>query len=96
MHGEYKTPGGKLVVVDFDVNAGQLRNVKVTGDFFLYPDDALDPLVAALEGLPADSGPDEVVRAITTALQPGVEMVGFSPEAIAIALDRGRAHAAGN
>jgi lipoate-protein ligase A len=37
MHGEYKTPGGKLVQVDFDLEGEQLRNVVVSGDFFLYP-----------------------------------------------------------
>ncbi len=40
-HGEYKTPGGKLIAVDFDVIDGTLRNVVVTGDFFLYPEEAL-------------------------------------------------------
>ena len=52
MHGEYKTPGGKLVVVDFIVHDGRLADVEVTGDFFLYPDDALDTIIAALNGLP--------------------------------------------
>jgi lipoate-protein ligase A len=94
MHGEYKMPGGKLVAVDFEIHSGRLRNVKVTGDFFLYPDDALDPLVAALEGLPADAAPEVYAGAVTSALEPGVELVGFSPEAIASAIDRGRIDAA--
>lgn len=29
VHGEYKVPGGKLVVVDLDVEGGALRNVRV-------------------------------------------------------------------
>ena len=29
MHGEYKTPGGKLVAVDFEVRDGRLSGVKV-------------------------------------------------------------------
>ena len=41
MHGEYKVPGGKLVVVDFDVVGDVIRNPRVAGDFFLEPDDAL-------------------------------------------------------
>ena len=39
--GEFKTPGGKLIAVEFDVVDGELRNVVVTGDFFLYPEEAL-------------------------------------------------------
>jgi lipoate-protein ligase A len=54
MHGEYKTPGGKLVQVDFDLEGEQLRNVVVSGDFFLYPEDALEKITAAVEGTPAD------------------------------------------
>ena len=44
MHGEYKTPGGKLVVVDFDVIDGRIRNMKISGDFFLYPEEEFAPL----------------------------------------------------
>jgi hypothetical protein len=41
VHGEYKTPSGKLVVVDFGVEDGSLSNVVVSGDFFLEPPEAL-------------------------------------------------------
>jgi len=34
MHGEYKIPGGKLIVVDLDVIDGALRDVVLSGDFF--------------------------------------------------------------
>lgn len=51
VHGEYKVPGGKLVVVDLDVEGGALRNVRVAGDFFLEPDEAILAIDAALEGL---------------------------------------------
>ena len=40
-HGEYKTPGGKLVVADFAVRDGAVRDLVVSGDFFLYPEEAL-------------------------------------------------------
>jgi lipoate-protein ligase A len=89
MHGEYKTPGGKLVAVDFDVIAGALTNVRITGDFFLYPDEALDPIVRAIEGLPVSISRQEIAQAVVRSVQPGVALVGFSPEAIAIAIERG-------
>lgn len=50
VHGEYKVPGGKLVVVDLDVEDGVLRNVRVAGDFFLEPDEAILSINGALEG----------------------------------------------
>ena len=55
MHGEYKVPGGKLVVVDTDVEEERLARVRVSGDFFLDPDDALTRITASLEGAPASS-----------------------------------------
>ena len=56
MHGEYKTPAGKLVVVDFGVEDDRLSNVVVSGDFFLEPPEALADIVRALEGARADGG----------------------------------------
>jgi len=88
MHGEYKTPGGKLVVVDLEVNQGRLHNVEVSGDFFLYPEETLTAIVSALEGLPAKLSEPEIASAIDRATPPGAEMLGTSPEAIAIAVQR--------
>lgn len=91
MHGEYKTPGGKLVVVDFDVEEARLSRVMVSGDFFLYPEEALDQIAGALDGLPVDSAEGDIAGAVAAALPPGTEMLGFSPEAVEIAVRRGLA-----
>jgi len=87
-HGEYKIPGGKLVVVDLQVAAGCLKNVRLSGDFFLEPPEALDAVNAALEGLPADAGAARLVRAVNTALGADVEMFGLTPEGIAVVIQR--------
>ena len=87
MHGEFKTPGGKLVVADFEIRAGRLADVHISGDFFLYPEEALVAINESLNGAPADAA-DLAVR-IVTALPQGTEMLGFSPEAVAEAIHRG-------
>lgn len=87
-HGEYKTPGGKLVVVDCVVRGGRIAGAEVTGDFFLYPDDALDAITAALNGLRATATEPEIAAAIRAALPPDVTFLGFSPEAVATATAR--------
>jgi lipoate-protein ligase A len=89
VHGEYKTPSGKLVVVSFGVEDGRLSDVVVSGDFFLEPPEALADIVRALEGTRADLGEEGFAGRIRDALGEGVEMVGFSPEAIARATARG-------
>jgi lipoate---protein ligase len=86
--GEVKTPGGKLIAVEFDVVDGELRNVVVTGDFFLYPEDALPILSSALENSPAWLAEESYVTNIRTALDSRAELVGSSPEALAVAVVR--------
>jgi lipoate-protein ligase A len=58
-HGEYKTIGGKLVQVDFTVADGRIRQPVISGDFFLYPDEALEPMTAALDGLSIALGEED-------------------------------------
>jgi lipoate-protein ligase A len=89
MHGEFKTPGGKLVVADFDVRDGRLTDVQISGDFFVYPDHALDAINAALSGAPADMTPGDLAGRIAAALPVGTEMLGFSCDAVAEAVRRG-------
>ncbi|NUO73134.1 MAG: biotin--protein ligase [Frateuria sp.] len=88
MHGEYKMPGGKLIVVDLGIENGCLANVQVSGDFFLEPDDALHAIDAALEGHGAGAEEHVLAAAVRARLAPGVMMYGISPEAIAIAVRR--------
>lgn len=88
MHGEYKVPGGKLVVVDLQVADERLARVQVSGDFFLEPDGALAMIDAALEGLPVDAGEPMIAAAVRVALGPEVRMFGISPEAVAVAVRR--------
>ena len=88
MHGEYKVPGGKLVVVDLTVVDGRLASVQVSGDFFLEPDSALDPINAALLGLPSDADEHQLTDAVDNALGPEVALYGLTPEGVAIAVRR--------
>lgn len=89
MHGEYKTPGGKLVMVDFEVDNGLLKNVVVTGDFFLYPEETLDSINQALENAPVEAGVPELLAKLDAAIPEDAELVGFSPEAVVTAVQRG-------
>lgn len=88
MHGEYKTPGGKLVVVDLAVDDGKLREVMVSGDFFLYPEEALTAITASLEGLSVELTESEMAEQVRLAMPRDAELLGSSPEAIASAVRR--------
>lgn len=87
-HGEYKMPGGKLVVADVLVDTGRLARVAISGDFFLEPEHALDAINQALTGLPQDADPQVLAAAVQAGLPAGVMMYGISAEAVAVAVRR--------
>lgn len=93
MHGEYKVPGGKLVVVDFEARDGRIEKPQLAGDFFLEPDEALDDINRALDGLSIETSGEHIAAAVRAALPDGAQMLGFSPEAIGITVRRAIAKA---
>ncbi|MBB95721.1 MAG: lipoate--protein ligase [Rhodobacteraceae bacterium] len=88
MHGEYKVPGGKLVVADLQVVDGLLHGVRISGDFFLEPGEAITDICAALTGLAADASSEDMIAALDQGIPAGTALVGFSVESIAIAVRR--------
>lgn len=88
MHGEYKVPGGKLVVVDLEIEGDRISRFRLAGDFFLEPDSALDDINAAVNGLPVESDATVIASAIREALPDGAQLLGFTPEAVGTAVRR--------
>lgn len=88
LHGEYKTPGGKLVVVDLRVEGGLLAGVEVSGDFFLEPAEALEDIVNALEGAPATKSTADLAARIDKGVREGAHLIGFDSTAVALAVRR--------
>lgn len=88
MHGEYKVPGGKLVVVDFDVADDRIADFRLAGDFFLEPDSALEAINEAVNGIPANSDSSWIAGVVRGALPEDALLLGFTPEAVAIAIRR--------
>src|SRR5450756_2698006 len=93
MRGEYKVPGGKLVAVDVEVADGRIARAAVSGDFFLEPDDALEAIDAALLGMAQGATVAQLTGVVAGVLGADVTMVGFTPEAVAIAVRRALGHA---
>ena len=93
MHGEYKVPGGKLVVVDLDVIDRRIANFRLAGDFFLEPDTALALIDDAVNGLSENSDAAAISLAVQRALPEDAMLLGFSPDAVAVAVRRSLARA---
>ena len=88
MHGEFKVPGGKLVVVDLEVEDGRIARFRLAGDFFLEPDTALDDIDRAVTGLPVETDATAIAAAVRGALPEGAQLLGFTPEAVGTAVRR--------
>jgi len=47
---EFKVPGGKLVAAETTVESGLIKKVKISGDFFMYPEATIIDLEEAITG----------------------------------------------
>ncbi len=93
MHGEFKVPGGKLVVVDLDSTEGRISGFRLAGDFFVEPDETIPAIESAVNGLPVDTDAATLTTVIRDALPDGAVLLGFSPEAVTTTVRRALASA---
>jgi len=82
-----KVPGGKLVKVWVKVGEGRIQDLRITGDFFLHPEDAILDVEDSLRGVEAGAGIGSLERRISRALrEKGAEFIGVEARDIALAL----------
>ncbi len=79
---ELKVDGGKLLRADVAAEE-EIEAVELHGDFFIYPEDALADIEAALEGASADVDVDAIARRVADATGEDVRTVGFGAEDVA-------------
>lgn len=84
LSGAWKARGG-LVRAEAILEGGTLSTVRITGDFFIYPPEALEDLERALEGKAAERHAIEEAAA-TVLDRDDVEAVGFGSSDVANAL----------
>ena len=48
LKGELKVKGGKLIKCTLELDEGKIKRIKITGDFFIYPEDAIEKVDAGL------------------------------------------------
>ncbi len=80
---DYKVPGGKLIRLRARIEEGRIRSVKITGDFFLHPEERIEELEEALVGKKLER---VTLRKTVEKALSGCEIVGFSAEEMVNAL----------
>lgn len=75
---DYKAPGGKLLRVRMQVVSGTIRELRLTGDFFMHPEEAIETLEQQLIGVAWDA---ESVRTQVQAFwDTDVQVIGATVE----------------
>ena len=59
-HFEVKVSGGKLVVADLTDDGTEITDAKISGDFFLEPEEAYDAINGALVGASVTESADDL------------------------------------
>ncbi len=79
MKCEEKIPGGKLIAIEVQASGGVVGGVKITGDFFLHPEEAITRAEAALVGLPLPAEESEVAARLRAAMG-DAQLIGASAD----------------
>lgn len=92
MRGECKTPGGKLVVVDLKTQGGVISAARISGDFFVYPENTAAAVLArmteALVRMSVAASQEDLCQRLEDVLPWDVELLGTSTRAVALAVRR--------
>ncbi|MBC7131177.1 hypothetical protein H5T51_08225 [Candidatus Bathyarchaeota archaeon] len=76
---EYKVAGGKLVRATVKAENGKIKEIKLTGDFFIHPEDFIEELEKALIGSPLhESNLAKRIKALAN--EKNATLLGVSPE----------------
>ncbi|MCS7120680.1 MAG: lipoate protein ligase C-terminal domain-containing protein [Nitrososphaerota archaeon] len=79
---EYKVSGGKLIRVKVRKKDGLIEEIKITGDFFMHPEDAIEILEEKIRYQPLVES--SIAKAIAEFLETSkVTLLGASPEDLA-------------
>ncbi len=82
---DYKVPGGKLLRIDADISGNVIRWIRLHGDFFLHPEEAISDIEKSLAG--TDLNFSRMLDRLKTATA-GVRMIGISAGDICLALEK--------
>ena len=79
----YKAPQGKMLRIKADIKDPVIRDITITGDFFVHPEEDLLKMEEALKGIKIEEIKEVMDRFIT---ENNTEIVGFTPEDLQEAL----------
>lgn len=79
MRCEEKIAGGKLIAIEVWTDHGVVTRAKITGDFFLHPEETINRVERSLEGISLSAGEAEVAGRLGLALS-GSQLIGATAD----------------
>jgi len=82
-HSVYKVPQGKLLKInlEYDETTHRILHIRITGDFFAYPEEAMEHLEEQLKDTSLDR--KELLLQISSLIsQYHIEFIGLNAEAL--------------
>jgi len=83
-HSIYKVPDGKLlkITLEYDEEKNLINNLKITGDFFAYPEEAIELIENKLKNSLLKR--DELIEKINLIIKNNqIEFIGLNAEGLA-------------
>ncbi len=84
-HIDYKAPQGKLLRIDLNVEENIIKDINITGDFFVYPEGAIVVIENSLKGKKINEVNDVFDKIIK---QENIQVIGFDGLDLVSALSR--------
>lgn len=79
MQLSYKVPNGKMLNVDIEIEQNKIKEIKLTGDFFIFPNEAIKDIENFLKDTPIN----QINKNLSNFLKENsIEIIGFSPQDI--------------
>ncbi|MCZ7358248.1 MAG: hypothetical protein O8C66_06370 [Candidatus Methanoperedens sp.] len=81
-----KVKEGKLVKVEVEYDE-YIKRLRITGDFFMHPEDMLEKIETSMVGMKKNSRVGVIVSKIQEIAEANdVQMIGVSPESLALVI----------
>ncbi|MEM3526390.1 MAG: lipoate protein ligase C-terminal domain-containing protein [Candidatus Jordarchaeaceae archaeon] len=74
---EFKVPEGKLVEAKVEISEGRISEIRITGDFYMHPEEEIEELERSLLGTPLEEVKDTVHQFFR---EKSITLVGIKPE----------------
>jgi len=83
-HIDYKVKGGKLLRIRVRLDKGTIKGIKITGDFFIYPEEGIFEIEKALKGINIKDIKDMLDKTIRSKK---IRIIGFGSKDVVDALN---------